>query len=124
MAWLQWRHAPAVDDELTRRHTVRQQRRRLQVSGLVAMVGALIVLLDAWPAVRQRPLLFFVLVAVILFLALWIVLLAMADWLSARVYHRLSAVQLAAQRQKLEQQLEAIRAAAAEGKPYPPPEWN
>ncbi|MDP1799243.1 MAG: hypothetical protein Q8K78_17240 [Planctomycetaceae bacterium] len=101
---------------------VRQRRRRLQVNGLLAMTGVMIILIDAWPEVRVRPMLFVALVAVILFLTAWMTLLAVADWLSTQQQLRVTAARLKAQRRQLERELEEVRAAAE--KPYPPPEWN
>lgn len=101
---------------------VRQRRRRLQVNALLAMTGVMIILVDAWPEVRLRPLLFVALVAVILFLTAWMTLLAVADWISTRQQLRVTAARLMAQRRQLERELEEVRAAAE--RPYPPPEWN
>lgn len=100
----------------------RQRRRRMQVNGLLGMTGVLIILVDAWPAVRQRPLLFFAMVAVVLFLCAWMSLLALADLYTTRLRHRVSAARLLAQKRQLERELEDIRAEAQ--RPYPPPEWN
>lgn len=101
---------------------VRQRRRRLQVNGLLAMTGAMIILLDVWPEVRVRPTLFVSLVAIILLLTAWMALLAVADWISTRQQLRVTAARLMAQRKQLERELEEVRAAAE--RPYPPPEWN
>jgi nicotinamide riboside transporter PnuC len=128
LAWFQWQHRrpehEAETDDWSRRFAERRLRRRLQVSGLLGMIGALVILVDAWPAVRRQPLTFFVLVSLILLLTTWIALLAAADWLATQQANRRSLRQLDLTRQHLEQQLEAVRQAAAEGRPYPPPEWN
>jgi thiol:disulfide interchange protein len=124
MAWSAWLIGPgaipASDPDFIALR--RQSRRRLQVNGLLAMAGVLIILVDAWPAVRQRPLLFVVMVGVILFLCAWMSLLALADMYSTRRHHRVTAARLRAQQRQLEQELEEIRAQAQ--RPYPPPEWN
>lgn len=119
--WI-WRLPALPESDPTGPIVVRQRRRRLQVNGLLAMTGVMIVLVDAWPEVRQRPMLFVALVAVILFLTAWMTLLAIADWISTRQQLRMTAARLVAQRKQLERELEELRIAAE--RPYPPPEWN
>lgn len=121
--WIRMQPIPPESDP-TSVLVTRQRRRRLQVNGLLAMTGVMIVLLDAWPEVRRSPVLFVTLVAVILFLTAWMTLLAISDWLSTRQQLRVTAARLMAQRRQLERELEEVRAAAAAERPYPPPEWN
>ncbi len=119
--WIWRQPVPATNDPIGP-ISLRQRRRRLQVNGLLAMTGTMIVLIDACPEVRLRPLLFVALVAVILFLTAWMTLLAVADWITTRRQLRMTAARLMAQRKQLERELEEIQAAAE--RPYPPPEWN
>lgn len=124
VGWSWWlaRTSAAEDSDPDAKLLHRQRRRRFQVNGLLGMSGVLIILVDAWPAVRQRPLLFFAMVAVVLFLCAWMSLLAVADLYATRLRHRVSAARLLAQKRQLERELEEIRAEAQ--RPYPPPEWN
>ncbi len=124
LGWSVWlvRTAGPVEHDPDAAVIRRQRRRRLQVNALLAMTGVLIILVDAWPAVRQRPVLFVALVGVILFLCAWMSLLAFADMLSTRMQHRVAAARLLAQKRQLESELEELRAQAE--RPYPPPEWN
>lgn len=123
VAWSAWLLRSPIDAQDPDATVLRRQtRRRFQVNGLLAMAGVLIILVDAWPAVRQRPLLFVAMVGVILFLCAWMSLLAYADLLATRRQYRVSAARLMAQKRQLERDLEEIRAQAE--RPYPPPEWN
>jgi hypothetical protein len=120
--WL-WRSAMGDESEAAINEIIRRQRRRrYQVNGLLAMIGVLIILVDAWPEVRLRPMLFVALVGVILFLCAWMSLLAIADFHATRLRYRVSAARLLAQKRQLERELEDIRAEVQ--RPYPPPEWN
>jgi len=121
-SWWQLRTSVAELSDPDIQLLYRQRRRRLQVNGLLGMTGVLIILVDAWPEVRQRPLLFFAMVVVILFLCAWMSLLAVSDMYATRMRHRVSAARLLAQKRQLERELEEIRAEAQ--RPYPPPEWN
>ncbi|HET6425392.1 MAG TPA: hypothetical protein VFG20_17015, partial [Planctomycetaceae bacterium] len=65
VAWSVWLMRSPVDAQDPDAAVLRRQtRRRFQVNGLLAMAGVLIILVDAWPAVRQRPLLFVAMVGV------------------------------------------------------------
>jgi hypothetical protein len=111
-AWYQWRYRrPDIEaDELSRQHAARQLRRRLQVSGLLMLIGILIPLGDQLPFFRQAPAAFVFFWGAILLLTGWIALLAIADLASARAYHRVASVRLRQARRELEAQLEQYRA--------------
>lgn len=112
LGWFQWRYRQpqAGDDELTRRHAARQLRRRLQVSVLIVLSGLFIPLGDLLPFFRQAPVAFALFWLAILGLAFWIILLAVADLVSARMYHNLANLRIRQQRRELERELDRYRA--------------
>jgi hypothetical protein len=111
IAWFQWRHRQpdASEDELTQLHAARQLRRRLQVSGLMVLVGILIPLGDLLPTFRRSPVAFALFWAAILLVLFWIMLLAAADFVSARSYHNLANLRMRQQRRELERELDRLR---------------
>ncbi|MDZ4687961.1 MAG: hypothetical protein SH850_23050 [Planctomycetaceae bacterium] len=110
--WHQWRYRrpDAQMDDLGRQHSHRQLRRRLQVSGLLALIGVLIPLGDHLPFFKQAPAAFVFYWGAVLLLTCWIGLLAIADFASARAYHRVANVRLRQARRELEEQLQQYRA--------------
>lgn len=111
-AWYQWqyRRPDSESDELGRQHAARQLRRRLQVSALLVVIGVLIPLGDQLPLFRQAPVAFVFFWAAVLLLTAWIGLLALADFASARAYHRIANIRLQQTRRELESQLQQYRA--------------
>ncbi|MBI1345853.1 hypothetical protein GC163_06145 [bacterium] len=111
VAWYQWtyRQPEAAADELSQTHARRQLRRRLQVSGMIALLGLLIPLGDMLPLFRNSPVAFFVFWVALLCLTGWIVLLAIADMASAKVFHGRAAKQLLQQKRELEAELARYR---------------
>lgn len=111
VAWHQWkyRQPEATADELSQAHARRQLRRRLQVSAMIALLGLLIPLGDMLPLFRKSPVAFFVFWVAMLCLTGWIVLLALADMASAKVFHSRAAKQLLQQKQELEAELARYR---------------
>jgi uncharacterized iron-regulated membrane protein len=111
-AWYQWRYRrpDSEADDLSRQHAARQLRRRLQVSALLALIGILIPLGDQLPLFRQAPVAFVFFWAAVLLLTAWIGLLALADFASARAYHRVANIRLRQARRELEEQLQQYRA--------------
>jgi len=112
VGWFQWRYRQpdANEDEVTRLHSGRQLRRRLQVSALMVLVGILIPVGDLVPFFRQAPVAFALFWTAILGLLFWIMLLALGDFAAARAYHRLANLRIRQQRRELEQQLNRYRA--------------
>lgn len=107
-AWLQIQSHRGLselleDDPLAKTFADRQVRRRLQVSGMLGIVGIMIPLGDQLEQFfRGRPGLFFVYWIVVLILVAWSVLMALGDWLSASAYSSLANIQLRLQRKQLE----------------------
>ena len=115
-AWLQIRARRALspileEDDLARIHADRQLRRRLQMSGMLGIIGVLIPLGDQLePFFRARPGLFFVYWMVVLILVAWTVLMALGDWMSSTAYSSLANIQLRIERSRLEEEVRRYRA--------------
>lgn len=115
-AWFQIRARRSLtplleEDPLARTHADRQLRRRLQMSGMLGIVGVLIPLGDQLePFFRTRPGLFFVYWVVVLILVAWTVLMALGDWLSSTAYSNLARIQMRHERRMLEEEVRRYRA--------------
>lgn len=115
-AWLQIQSRRALselleEDPLAKTFADRQLRRRLQVSGMLGIVGILIPLGDQLEQFfRGRPGLFFLYWVVVLILVSWTVLMALGDWLSASAYSSLVNIQLRLERKRLEDEVRRYRA--------------
>ena len=115
-AWLQIRARRALapfleEDPLARTHADRQLRRRLQVSGMLGIVGILLPLGDQLePFFRTRPGLFFVYWMGVLVLVAWTVLMALGDWMSSAAHSSLVNIQLRVERSRLEEEVRRYRA--------------
>lgn len=106
-----WRARRALEpmleqDDGARFHADRQFRRRMQVSAMLATVGILIPLGDQLDKVfLKRPLLFFVWVAGVFVLVVWMVLMALGDWLSTIAHSEIARARLRFERRELEEQI-------------------
>ena len=115
-AWLQIQSRRALselleENPLAKTFADRQLRRRLQVSGMLGIVGILIPLGDQLEQFfRGRPGLFFLYWVVVLILVSWTVLMALGDWLSASAYSSLVNIQLRLERKRLEDEVRRYRA--------------
>ena len=115
-AWLQIRARRELspfleEDNLARTHADRQLRRRLQMSGMLGIVGVMIPLGDQLePFFRTRPGLFFVYWIVVLILVAWTVLMALGDWMSTAAYSSLANIQQRIERSRLEDEVRRYRA--------------
>ncbi|MEX0728527.1 MAG: hypothetical protein WEB58_20020 [Planctomycetaceae bacterium] len=76
-------------EEFEHQFHVRQYRRRMQTSGMLVLIGVLIIGGDAivdWNAPNRALALSWV--ALLLLLSLWVMLLALGDWFSSRMHHQ------------------------------------
>ena len=108
----QWKQQQA-DFEIgvsERRFLHRQYRRRMQSSTIITVLGLLLHAsnehLVNWP---RAPAGFFVYVCLMLSLVMWLVILAVADFLAAQVTHRLALVRLHEHQRLLEQTVVELR---------------
>ena len=113
-----WRNRRALDsivesDELAELHANRQFRRRMQVSVMLGIIGLLIALGDQLDQLfSQRPLYFLFWVGSIILLTLWMVLMALGDWLSTMTYSEIAKARLRFERRELEAQIRHYHASA------------
>jgi hypothetical protein len=106
-------------------HADRQFRRRIQVSLLLFFIGILIPVGDQMDAVFiQRPLYFFLWVGSIMVLALWMVLMALGDWLSTMTYSEIAKAHLRHERRELEEQVRRYHASKNGEAPEETEEFN
>ncbi len=102
-----------VDPEVgvaEKRFLHRQYRRRMQSSSLVTFLGLLLNASNEHLVNWQRaPAGFFVYVTVMLMLVLWIVVLALADFMAAQVTHRMALARLQEHQRQLEQSIAELR---------------
>ena len=111
-----WRIRRGLDgmvesDDGARMHADSQFRRRMQVSVLLFFIGILIPVGDQMDAVFvQRPTYFFLWVGSIMVLALWMVLMALGDWLSTMTYSEIAKAQLRSERRELENEIRRYHA--------------
>lgn len=111
-----WKTRRALDpvvesDDSARQHADNQFRRRIQVSVILFLIGVLIPVGDQLDKLFvQRPTLFFIWVGSVIFLAFWMVLMALGDWLSTMTYSEIAKAHLRNERQVLEQEIRRYHA--------------
>jgi hypothetical protein len=94
-----------------------QFRRRVQVAGLIVLMGVLVPLLD-FVIFKDSPRIFTALAFGILLVTAWIMILAALDWLSWRVFNRSTQLNLASlerKRRELEEEVERLRKRGSNG---------
>jgi hypothetical protein len=117
MAVMVWRvrrslDSIVADDPDAELHANRQLRRRWQVSVMLAAVGILIPLGDQLDQLfKQRPILFLAWVSCVLILVLWMVLMALGDWMSTIAYSAVARARLRFERRTLEDEIRRYHAA-------------
>ena len=103
---------PVIEgDDGARLHADRQFRRRIQVSVMLAIIGAMIAVgdqLDKFFAKRMP--LFLLWVGAMLILTFWMVLMALGDWLSTITYSEIAKAKLRFERRELEEQVRRYHA--------------
>lgn len=105
-----------AEDDQERIHLGRQFRRRMQASGLLVLIGALIAggqFIDG----KALPKLFTIYWLGVIVLTFWLILLAMGDWVSIANYSRVAQARLELHKQQLEAELERLKAKQGNGHP-------
>ena len=98
-------------DPLTRAHADRQFRRRLQVSVMLGLIGALIIIGDQMDQfLGKHPGWFVIWVISIVVLVIWSVLMALGDWLSTFAYSAVARSNLRHERTALEEEIRRYHA--------------
>jgi hypothetical protein len=101
-------------DDFDRRHFHRRYRRRMQASGLIVLIGALLIV-GLLVITKEQKLLFGVFWLGVLLLTFWLILLAVGDALSIAAYSRSAQARLNEQRKILETELERLRSRQGNG---------
>lgn len=115
--WRVQREDASLSDR-ERLHYRRQFRRRLQISGMLVLLGVLIPVGDLLIPWLQFPRLFGVYWILVLLLASWMMMLAALDWLSGRMQaraHRASLSSLLRKQRELEAEAARLRRAGSNG---------
>ncbi|MFN0195136.1 MAG: hypothetical protein ACKVT0_00190 [Planctomycetaceae bacterium] len=73
-------------EEYEHQYHVRQYRRRMQTSGLLVVIGVMVLVGDAFIDWRNSPMIFALYWVVVLLLALWVIMLGLGDWVSLRTH--------------------------------------
>jgi hypothetical protein len=111
-----WRARRALDrlvenDPQARQHADRQFRRRMQISVMLGIVGILIPLGDQLEDVFvKRHLLFWAWISCVLLLVVWMILMALGDWLSTVTYSAVARSRLRYERRELEEEIRRYHA--------------
>ena len=107
----QW-HQQQADPQIEvgeKRFLHRRYRLRMQSSALTAILGLMLNFSNEHLVNWQQPGPFFVYVCVMLGLAIWIMILAFAEFMAAQVVQRLALARLHEHQQQLEQSLVELR---------------
>ena len=115
VAWREQRTDPSLTDA-ERGLYERRYRRRMQTSGLLALLGVLLGLGDVVVAQRISPVLFAAWVLAMLLLVLWIILLALGDMASTAVHSRQQLARVRQEQRALELRLEEMRNRRSDGR--------
>ena len=103
-------------DELDQRHYYARFQRRIQTSGLIVLLGILIPIGDLPLMWRQGPLVSACFWIAVLFIPVWIILLAMGDWSSTKMYSRIALARVHQKQRELETQIAKIKSRRSNGR--------
>ena len=115
VAWREQRTDPSLR-ESERGLYGRRYRRRMQTSGLLAVLGILLGLGDVVVAQRISPLLFVAWILAMLLLVCWIILLALGDMASTAVHSRQQLARVRQEQRALELRLEEMKNRRSDGR--------
>jgi hypothetical protein len=118
VAWRAHRSDAGIDDR-ERNHYRTQFRRRLQVSGLLILLGFMIPLGDALMELRRAPVFLAWYWFAVLIVTFWLMLLAAFDWVSTRMHNRAmraTLASLARQERELMAEAERLRGRGSNGR--------
>lgn len=116
--WKENDRAEAPDDR-SRRHYRTQFRRRVQISGLLVLLGVMIPLGDWLMVQRKNPQTIAIFWMMVLAITFWIMLLALVDWLLTRMHVRATRAALsglARQQRELEAEVDRLRKSQSNGR--------
>lgn len=110
-SWRSRRDDPSLSQE-DRQYYRRQFRRRIQVGGLVVVIGIMLPIIDVDSFGKNYPGLWTAFIMIVLGLSLWIMFLAYGDLVSTRTYSQVALRQLREQQRALEQEAARLKAQA------------
>jgi hypothetical protein len=115
LLWYQWRAGQPDRTDLNldpfdRRYLATRHRRRLQVAGLILLIGIMIPLGDAIPW-QQAAATFAIYWLIVLALGFWTMLLAIGDMVSTRLHTQVSLKRLHSRQQDLEETARRLHSA-------------
>jgi len=87
----------------------RQHRRRLQTSGLLTVIGLVMLVGDMLVSNRKDLVTFVIWLAILLLLVLWVLLLAMGDWWAIRAHTQSALAEVQIQQLALERKADRLR---------------
>lgn len=103
-------------DDAARSHLNSRYRRRMQASGMIAVLGVLIAVGDKLPILNKKPGLFAVYWIGVLLLTGWVMLLAMGDYVATRAHGRAALARLRKKQLELEQEIAEIKRRGSNGR--------
>ena len=115
VGWREQREDPSLT-ESERGLYARRYRRRMQTSGLLAVLGILLGLGDVIVAQQISPLLFLAWILAMLLLVCWIILLAVGDMASTAVHSRQQLARVRQEQRALELRLEEMKSRRSNGR--------
>ncbi len=115
--WLAWQaqKADGENDESDIRFLRRRFRRRMQASGMMALIGLLLPIGDWVDLFRPAPGWFAAYWGLVLLLVMWLFLLAIGDMVSTRAHAAVALNRIKAQQRQLEQEALALRKRTSSG---------
>ncbi|WP_339907670.1 hypothetical protein [Symmachiella dynata] len=87
----------------------RQHRRRIQTSGILTLIGLVMLVGDIVVANRKDLLTFVIWLTLLLLLVIWVLLLAMGDWWAIRAHTQSAIAEVQVQQLALERKAERLR---------------
>lgn len=117
-SWRKQKQDPELD-ESERSHFFIRFRRRMQTSGMIAVLGVLVGAGDQLPILRKDPLLFTLYWIAVLLLTFWVMLLALGDYLTTRSHARSELARIQREQRELEKQLAELKRRGSNGQDVP-----
>lgn len=117
-SWKRQQNDPELDNA-DYSHLYARYRRRLQTSGMIAVLGVMIAVGDQLPILRKRPDLFGLYWLAVLLLTFWVMLLAMGDYYSTRAHGRTSLADVRKKHRELEREIARFKNRRSNGRDAP-----
>ena len=116
--WKQQENDSTLDDA-DYSHLFARYRRRLQTSGMIAVLGVLLAIGDQLPILRKNPAFFGLYWLTVLLLTFWVMLLAMGDYCTTRAHGRSSLADFRKKQRELERQIASVKDRRSNGQDEP-----